>query len=275
MKQNLYFLFIILFSILGSKSGLFSQCLDNDLAFQAGEKITYEVAYNLGNIYINAGEVYFKADITNLNNQTYFFFESFGQSYRQYDWIYKVRDKFQSVVEPDSFLPYWFTRDTYEGGYEVNNRYDYDFEHKRVIASTSNSDKPLTIETLPIDPCTFDVLTAIYYARSLDFDQYEPGEKIPIKFIIDGEFYELYIRLAGNETIKNRDGKTYKTIKFSAQLVEGTIFKGGEDLYVWITDDKNKIPVLIEAKIIVGSIKAYMTGYDGLKYELESLIEED
>ncbi len=275
MKQNLLLQIVILILILFSFEGLFSQCIDNDPAFQAGEKITYEVAYNLGNIYINAGEVYFKTETTNLNNQAYFFFESFGQSYRQYDWIFKVRDKFQSVVESESFQPYWFTRDTYEGGYEVNNRYDYDFAHKRVIASTSNSDKPLTIETLPIEPCTFDVLTAIYYARCLNFEQYEPGEIIPIKFIIDGEFHELYIRLAGNETIKNRDGKTYKTIKFSAQLVEGTIFKGGEDLYVWITDDKNKIPVLIEAKIIVGSIKAYMTGYDGLKYELESLIEED
>jgi len=244
-----------------------SQCNSNESCFRQGEKITYEVAYNWGFIWVNAGEVYFKTDTTIINGKTYFYFEGFGKSYKFYDWFFKVRDRYQSIVDPVTFHPLWFTRNNYEGGFQVNNRYDFDFDKGKVVSSVEHSDKPLTVDTLNLDSCIFDVLSAIYYARNIDFTKYKPGDKIPIDFIIDGEFYKLYIRYLGKETIKNRDGKRYNCIKFSAILVEGTLFKGGEDLYVWVSDDKNKIPVFAEAKILIGSLKAYLTGYEGLKYK--------
>ena len=263
--------FLFFFIVIGKP--LFSQCVQNELSFQQGEKITYEVAYNWGFIWVNAGEVYFKTDTTIINGKTYFYFDSFGKSYKFYDWFFKVKDRYHSVVDPVTFHPLWFTRNTYEGGFQVNNRYDFDFDKGKVISSIEHSDKPLTVDTLNLDSCIFDVLSAVYYARNINFSKYKPGDKIPIDFIIDGEFYELYIRYLGKETIKNRDGKQYNCIKFSAMLVEGTLFKGGEDLYVWVSNDKNKIPIFVEAKILIGSVKAYLTEYEGLKYKLNSLHE--
>ncbi|MCD4682357.1 MAG: DUF3108 domain-containing protein, partial [Bacteroidales bacterium] len=220
----------------------------------------------------DAGEVSFKTDTTGIENKAYYYFDSHGRSYKFYDWFFKVRDRFQSTVDTEKFQPYWFTRNTYEGGYEVNIRYDFDFENGTLISTIENSDEPMSIEKLKLDSCTFDVLTAIYYARNINYDLYKAGDTIPVKFIIDGEFYELYIRLLGKEMIKNRNGKKYSCIKLSALLVEGTMFKGGEDLFVWVTDDKNRIPVMVEAKILIGSVKAYLTGYEGLKYDLEAVI---
>jgi len=71
----------------------------------------------------------------------------------------------------------------------------------------------------------------------------------------------------GKVVLKTKDGNKYNCIKFSALLIEGTIFKGGEDLFVWVTDDENRIPVMIEAKIIVGSVKALLSGTEGLRNE--------
>ena len=247
---------------------VFSQCIKNPPYFKPGEKITYEVAYNWGFVWVDAGEVYFRIDSTINQNRKALFFQSYGSSYPFYDWMYKVRDKFEAVVDAEKLTPIWFTRNTLEGGYEVNNRYDYLPESNRVISQTQNSDKPLSIDTLDIKPCTFDVLSAIYYARTLNFTDYSIGDKIPIQFIIDGKFYELYVRYLGRENKKNRDGKMYQCIKFTAMLVEGTIFSEGEDLTVWITADENKIPIMVEAKILVGSIKAYLTGYEGIKTPL-------
>ena len=65
------------------------------------------------------------------------------------------------------------------------------------------------------------------------------------------------------------DGKSYETLKFSILLVEGTIFKGGEDLLVWITADKNRVPLLVEAKILVGTVKASFKYAVNLKYPLK------
>ncbi|HSH53034.1 MAG TPA: DUF3108 domain-containing protein, partial [Bacteroidales bacterium] len=82
------------------------------------------------------------------------------------------------------------------------------------------------------------------------------------------------VRFLGREVIKLHNKQKFKTIKFSALLVEGTIFKGGEDLLIWVTDDLNRIPVLIEAKILIGSVKATLLSTENLKFPLDSEITE-
>ena len=151
----------------------------------------------------------------------------------------------------------------------MNNRYDYYPEEGIVNFKIQHDEKDARYDALPYKSCTFDVLSAIYYARSLDIENHAMGEKIPIRFIIDGEYYDLYIRFLGIENKKNRDGVLYECLKFSALLVEGTIFKEGEDLFVWVTNDENKVPIMVEAKILIGSIKAYLTGYEKLKEPLK------
>ena len=91
---------------------------------------------------------------------------------------------------------------------------------------------------------------------------------------IDDEVFDLFLRYKGKERLKTRDGTVFNTIRFSALLVEGTIFKGGEDLEVWVTDDNNRVPVLVEAKILVGSVKGVLTGMEGLKHPVTSIVKE-
>ena len=269
MWKPLYALTVII--IIFSSGQARAQCVVGEHAFGDGEKVFYEVSYNWGFIWVNAGEVYFKTNTVKINDKYCYLFDSYGTSYRFYDWVFKVRDHFQSEVEVENFRPVWFTRNIYEGGYQVNNRYDFDFENQLLFSRTENSDKPKTIDTLVLHDCTFDVLSAIYYARTIDFSNYSIGDTIPIRFVIDGDFFELYIRYLGRENKKTRDLKVFECFKFSAMLVEGTIFKGGEDLLVWVTADKNKIPIMVEAKILIGSIKAYITGYENLKYEISEV----
>jgi hypothetical protein len=94
---------------------------------------------------------------------------------------------------------------------------------------------------------------------------YKVNDLIPIVSIIDNEVFHLHLRYLGHETIEHKNGKKYNCVKFSALLVEGTIFKGGEDLEVWVTNDANKVPVLVEAKILIGSVKAYLHEATGLR----------
>lgn len=265
-SMRLLRLFTILLFILVAKP-LFSQkgdCSITDIKFKSGEKITYRAVYNWGFIWLNAGDVVFSISDTNYNGKSAFHFKSAGWSLKQYDWFYKVRDRFESVVDKDSLLPYWFERDTYEGGYKAYNRYDFNYEDKKIQIVSQTSKRPFKKEIFPIKTCTFDVLSAIYYCRSVNFNILEKNQKIPLTMVVDNEIFSLYLRYLGKEILTTHDGKVYNTIKFSAMLVEGTIFKGGEDLFVWITDDKHHVPVLIEAKILVGSVKAVLTSADGL-----------
>jgi hypothetical protein len=267
-------LYITAFLVGLSFIGFGQDCTVKEFSFKSGERVTYRAVYNWGFIWINAGDVFFSVSDTVYRNQPALHLVSKGWSLPRYDRFYKVRDRFESIVNKSTLQPYWFERETYEGGFEVFNRYVFKESPKTVEIVSQTSDRPFKKETLTYKPCTFDVLSAIYHCRNLDFDKYKKGDRIPITIAIDNEIFDLFIRYHGKERLKTRDGEIYNTIRFTAMLVEGTIFKGGEDLMVWVTDDKNRIPLLVEAKILVGSVKAVLVGMEGLKYPVTSLVKE-
>jgi hypothetical protein len=249
------------------------QCFDKNIAFHEGEIVKYQVYYNWGFIWLNAGFVEFKVKpATYLDRQVYYF-DSYGASHTSYDWIFKVRDRYQAYLDKETLLPLWFKRENYEGGFEVNNEYSFDHEKNLVYSSTENSEQPFSRDTIEVPLCTYDVLTFVYRCRNLDFSNLKIGDTIQINSILDNEIFTLYIRYLGRETIETRRGEKYRCIKFSALLIEGTIFKGGEDMFVWITDDDNRIPVLVEAKILIGSVKAYLESVTGVRNSMNAFIE--
>ena len=267
---NRKFLISLLFFLFFQYSALRAQ--KSVFPFQPGEKLEYKVSYNWEFVWVDAGKVVFEVDSLMYGNQPAYHFKGFGRSYSSYDWFFKVRDYFESVADAGSFHPHWFTRNTREGDFRVNNKFNFDYEKNHIISQTENSHTPFRKDTLLLDDFVLDVQTAVYYVRTFDFESMVEGEKIPFRMIIDGEIYELYGQYLGKEIIENHDGQIYRCHKFSALLVEGTMFKGGEDLIVWLTDDKNHIPILIEAKILVGSVKAYFTGGENMLHPMESLV---
>ncbi|QQS50372.1 MAG: DUF3108 domain-containing protein [Bacteroidota bacterium] len=246
-----------------------SQCVFRNTTFATGESIEYEVYYNWGFVWLNAGWVRFQVKDTLFNKYDCYLLDSYGSSHNSYDWLYKVRDHYRSCLHKESLQPLYFHRKNYEGGYEVDDRYVFNWKKKEAYAYTQNSKKAFSIDTVTLPACTFDLLSLIYYARNVDFDNMKTGDKLPVITIIDTTVYNLYIRYLGREKITDRNGKEFACIKFSALLVEGTIFKGGEDMFVWVTDDANRIPVLVESKILVGSVKAYLSGTKGLRHPIK------
>jgi hypothetical protein len=250
-----------------------SQCLGPLNAFQPGEKLFYQAYYNWGFIWVHAGDVVFSVSSKPYQSKMVYYFETTGNSLKSYDWMYKVRERFQSYVDRDKFQPLWAERSSSEGGYKAYEQYTFSPSGKKIISVTENSKRPLAKDTLNSKQCTFDVLSAIYFCRTINFENHKIDEKIPINTVIDNELYSLYLRYKGKETIKTKDNKYYKCIKFSALLVGGTIFKGGEDMFIWVTDDANRIPVLVEAKILIGSVKAYIIKAEGLRNQQTALVK--
>lgn len=258
------FLIILLVSLVKLAG---AQCIRGETAFSPGEKITYEVAYNWGIVWVDAGEVSFSVDTVHFRGSKSYYFESDGNSYSFYNWFFKVDDHFKSWCDIKTLGPISFRRETSEGGYWVKNNYEFQNDG-RIFSSVLHKNNPLKLDTINVVPCTFDVLSAIYYVRNFDFRKAVTGDEFPVNFIIDGELYTLSLFYWGKEEIKNRSGKVYTCEKLSVKLVAGTIFKGDEELFVWLIDNKNRIPLMVEAKVLVGSVKAYLTGYQGLKYEM-------
>ena len=240
------------------------QCFEKNVAFQSGEVVNYDVIYHWHFIWIEAGEVEFRVTDKIYKEKPVYHFHGYGKTLKKHEWIYKVDDTFQSYLDKEALKPVWFNQDTEEGGHKTNNRYIFDNANKLLFTSTESSKNPHKDQILALPDCTFDLISLIYYSRNIDFSTININDTIPVKAIIDDEINNLYIRYLGKEEIELKDGRKYRCQKFSALLVEGTIFKGGEDMFVWVTDDRNKIPVLIEAKILVGSVKAIFRDATGL-----------
>ncbi|PKP40454.1 MAG: DUF3108 domain-containing protein, partial [Bacteroidetes bacterium HGW-Bacteroidetes-12] len=200
--------FLFIFFIILSVNSFGQDCSPRSINFKSGEKITYRAVYNWGFIWVNAGDVEFLVYDTIYMGKPAFHFKSQGWSLKQYDWFFKVRDRFESIVST-SLQPLWFERDTYEGGFMVYNRYDFNPSAKNLVVASQTSDRPFKVDTLALKGCTFDVLSAIYFCRTLNFDLYKKGDRIPLTMAIDNEVFDLYIRYLGRERLLTRDGKVY------------------------------------------------------------------
>ena len=257
---------IILLIFVGVQISSNGQCSIDSKAFAPGEIITYKAYYNWGFIWLHAGEVEFKVMNKRYEGRDLYHLYAFGTSFKSYDWIFKIREKYQAYIDPETLLPFWYERDVTEGSYTAFEDYKFDYENNLIHTYIQKRKNPGVTGNLPLTPCLFDVMSAVYYFRSVDFSKYKVGEKIPINMILDSETYQLYVRYLGKEEVKTRDKVKYKCIKFAVQLVEGTMFKGDEDAVIWVTDDANRVPVIVEAQIIVGSVKAILNETKGLKY---------
>ncbi|PKP18770.1 MAG: DUF3108 domain-containing protein [Bacteroidetes bacterium HGW-Bacteroidetes-21] len=248
-----------------------AQCYSNNTTFKNGERISYNIWYQWGPVWVEAGTARFHSDSMMYNNQPAYRIRSWGNSLESWDWFFKVRDFYEVYMQISPLKPLEFSRKNMEGGFFVDNHYVFDYQKNVIYSKTENTDKKARQDTLAIKSCTHDLLSAIIYTRNLDYSKVQVNQKIPVQIIIDAEFYPLYLRYLGKETIKGKDKKTYKCIKLSVMLVEGTMFNAGENMTVWVTDDNNHVPVLIEAKILVGSVKAYLNEYSGLRYPFEAI----
>jgi len=232
------------------------QCNDVNKAFKAGEDVRYHAYYNWGFIWLNAGQVSFTVDAIKVGKTPAYHLKAHGATYSSYDKLYKVRDTFETKVDRLHLEPFEFKRITNEGSYKANYLYKFNRKTRTINASIQKEKEPRKNTSFTWKDCSFDLLTMVYKARNIDYSLYNTNEKIPISMVVDGEIHDIYIRYLGKETIKNRDGRKFRCLKFSPLLVEGTIFESGEDMTVWVTDDANRIPIIVEAKILIGSVKA-------------------
>jgi hypothetical protein len=237
-------------------------CGIRNTAFQAGESITFNVFYSVIGLYVNAGAATFTNTLEKLNGKDVYHVVGDGKSNSSYDWIFKVRDRYESYFDTSTLQPLKFIRNIDEGGYK---------QYENVTFNKQANTAITTAGVYKVPGCIQDVLSAVYYARNINFDNYKVDDKIPFDMFLDKEVYHLYIRYLGREAVKTRYGK-FNAIKFKPLLVKGTIFKGGEGMTVWVSDDANHIPLRIESPIVVGSLKVDMMQYNNLRYPLSSLI---
>jgi hypothetical protein len=226
--------------------------MDNS-AFIAGEKLEYRLHYGL----VNAGSA--KLEIKKLDKkiagrEVYHVIGS-GKTKGAFDWFFKVRDQYETYLDVEGVFPWMFKRDVNEGGYKIKQTYKF--------AQTKNEVNNGEGKSFETPNGVQDMLSAFYYARAIDYSKAKKGEIFTIWSFVDDEIWPLKIRYLGKDEIKV-SGDKYKAMKFCPVVQEGRLFENEQDVTVWISDDKNKIPLLAQGKVLIGSVKMELTKATGL-----------
>lgn len=230
-------------------------------AFQAKELLSYRIHYGV----LNAGTVDMSVSKPlNIHNKKAYNFKIEGRTNKSFNWLYKVRDKFESWVDASSHTPLRYAKTVRENDYYHQDVAIYN--HKENYLRNKEGKINITQNTQ-------DLASAIYFMRQLDFKNKPLNYAYPMDIYIDNEIYNLKVAYKGKETIQTDLGKV-RCIRLQPEMVVDRVFKEKDALTVWVSDDKNHIPVRIEAAIYVGSLKVDLTRYKNLKNPFQSLLKK-
>jgi hypothetical protein len=227
-----------------------------EVAFQAGEQITYRLKYG----FFTAAEAKIRVENSaqKFDGNPALHIVADAKTAGTFDVFFKVRNRYETFIDPKTLLPYYYAEDRHESKYKHTDKITFDHKAKKITAAKG---------TYPFNGDVFDFLSAYYYARNIDVSKLKVGEKLELRYFLEDGIHSLGITYLGREKIKCSLG-TFNCLKFNPTIIPGRIFRKNSMLYLWITDDNNRIPVKAHVELVVGSLVMDLTQASGLKYPL-------
>jgi len=246
--------------------------INENLSIQSGEVLTYSMSYSLFFMDIDVGEVKFYVRDTIFNGIEAFHLKAVGKSYSFFDHFFKVRDTYETWVSKKNLRPIYFNRDVNEGGYIIDIQHAYNWNDSIAYVNTRKTNKGPYKDTISLKAHTHNILSVFYYSRNAGYNKLTEQDSIPIRFLMDSKIEDLSYCYKGKEERKiGRMGK-FNSLRFTSPLIKGTMFKDGDEVEFWVSDDKNLLPLWVESPIIVGSVRAKLVQVENLKHDFSSQI---
>ena len=258
MKKYIIILLLISTSILAQPS-------KNTTPFKEGEWLRFELHYGA----LTAG--YSSLEVKKDTTSDMYLVEGKGWTVGMFKWFFKVDDNYTTYLDRETLMPEYFKRYVDEGGYIIKREIDF----KRDIDSAIVYDfKRDTDTTIAITALSGDMISSFYYARTFSAEELKVNDLLPFDVFMDEEIFKFDLKFLGREIIDTKFGKI-KCLKFSPRVQGGRVFKDDESVLLWVTDDRNKIPIRIKSALKVGSIKVDLDAFKGLKYPFKTHVELD
>lgn len=239
-------------------------CRVSNNTFQDGETLTYKIYYNINFIWIGAGTVTFKID----KHGNRYVAEAIGKTYGGYDWVFKVRDTFQSVLDASTLLPIRSTRIVNEGSYTKYDQVTYMRNSRMAESVMGKSRQSAEAKVISIDQCVHDILSTMYAFRNTPVTSLQDQSRYELDMLLDRKKYPITLTYKGREDqTKIRGVGNLDTYLFEPKLIAGNVFKEDSGMKIWVSRDENKVPLMIESPISVGKIKAILVEHKNLRYE--------
>lgn len=273
MTKRLITIVIAFCAILGLQAQ--TQCKVYNKSFQAGEELTYDLYFKYGILNPKAGESTLKTISERYNNKDAYKMSLTAKSSGVVNSIFSINDTLSARMTKD-LVPLAFHKDAEEGGDHTIENMTYTYHPSGEISvhtkRTKNGEERFD-EVIKYNSCVYDMVSVVFYARTLDYANMKKGDEVKVDFITGKRKAYMIIEHQGIENIKANDGKTYSCIKLvlSMMNVGDKAFEDKEEaMKVYITNDENRMPVRLDSKLKVGSTRAMLKSYKGTRYPVKT-----
>ena len=230
--------------------------LENN-AFRVGEKLTFDVKYG----FVTAGIASFEIPkIKKISGREAYHVTFEVNTVPTFDNFFKVRDRYETYIDVEGIFPWRFEQHIREG--KFSRDFSAFFDQRKGKAKTSGGE-------FDIPKYVNDIVSAFFYARTLDYSKLKVDDRIPLKNFYKDKVYDLDVVYHGKETIEVEAG-TFDCIIVEPLVQEGGLFKNEGSIMIWLTNDEAKIPVRVKTKVVVGSINSDLTSYSGVYGKMTS-----
>jgi hypothetical protein len=231
-------------------------------AYTTGEWLKMRIHYGV----VNAGYATLEVKEATKNNKKVHHVIGKGWTIGMTKFFFNVDDNYESYFDKETGKPYQFVRKIDEGGYTKNQVGYFNQNKNTVWVKDYKHDKE---KTIAVPEEVQDIVSSYYYLRNHPkIDKLKVGESIAIDMFFDGETTKFKLKFLGKEDISTKFGKVSCLI-FRPYVQAGRVFQEEESLTVWVSDDDNKIPIRVKASLAVGSLKADIESFKGLKYSFK------
>ena len=235
-------------------------------AFQEGEWFKFKMSYSG---FLKAGNATLEVKETSLNNKEVYHVVGKGWTTGMIKWFFRVKDRYESYFDKYTIKPYKFIRNIDEGGHTKDLEIDFDQDNNKALVFDKKNKTKKTFST-PLN--VQDMVSTYYYLRNnIDVAKLKVGDEIRTDMFFDEENYGFKLKYLGEETI-DTDFGTIRALKFRPYVMAGRVFKEEESLTLWVSKDKNKVPLRIKADLAVGSLRADLEAFKGLKHSFKVMV---
>lgn len=232
-------------------------------AVKSGEKLVYAASYNMGGMMTQLAQVTMQTETVKTSKSTLFHLSCEAATFSKWDSFFKIRDIYESYVNPVTLKPSLYKRNIFEGNYSKKEKYIFKNEGKTIESTVSKKNKPEVKNTFKVGGATQDVISLLYKIRTIDFSTYKIGQTVNFMVVFDEKEMGVTAKFMGKEIISvgNLGAKSCYKIAIGAKT---KVLKGTDKNIIWLTADAAKVPALIKFSIPVGTGQVTLTNASGI-----------
>ena len=248
--------FLLIFCFALSSNCGFSQ-------IKSGEKLVFAASYNMSGLMTQLAQVTMETETMKTSKNTFLHLSCQASTYSKWDSFFKIRDLYESYVNPTTLKPSLYKRNIFEGGFTKTEKYIFKPDGKTIVSTSKRKNSPENNSTFSVTNGTQDIVSLIYKLRMVDFQNYKNGQTKSFQLVFDEKEIPVVIKFMGKETISAGNLGTKECYKLSIGA-RTKVLKGKDQNIIWLTADAKKIPALIKFSIPVGVGQLKLSNASGI-----------